>query len=160
MKRIVLAFVFLVCATAAHAQTSTPTVTPTQTPTMTATVTPTLTATSMPTGKPRVRSNVISDNATLLSAATSTGAGAAYNVRNYTTKTVQVTVGPVCTSYTLLVEGYVSGPSWATLATITESTIAAGATGVSTSTAALEYIRVRVSAISSCTLSAYLEAVP
>jgi len=186
--RLLLAFILLVWAGSAYGQTETPTITetptstatrtPTQTPTRTptstdtptitvtptitntATVTPTHTATFMPTGAPKVRANVISDNRTLLDAATSTGSGTAWNVRNYGTKTVQVTVGAGCTSYTLLIEGYISGPMWSTLTTVTEANIAGGATGLYTYTTALEYIRPRVTAINGCSVSVYLEGVP
>lgn len=162
MKRALLIAALLFVANAAQAQTATvtPTVTPTRTPTNTGTVTPTMTPSFMPTGLPRVRANVISDNVVLLDAVTATGSGTPRNVRNYGTKSVQVTIGPVCSSYTLVIEGYISGPSWATLQTVTDSNVAAGATGIYTVTTALEYMQARVTAVSGCTISAYLEGVP
>lgn len=134
-----------------QAQTSTPTSTPTQTPTHTPTHTP-----------PRGGSGTVRGlDATLHVAATAPGLGTAVYAGRADQRSVQVTVGASCTSYTLKIEGSNDGLSWGQIGTnITQATYAAGATGLAAVATVTKYLRANISDINSCTLTVRAFGVP
>jgi hypothetical protein len=149
-------------------RTPTPTLTPTDT--HTPTETPTLTHTSTPTATPtrtpyvgvvtpgRRVSGALTE--TLMSLQTVVGASGGAEVGSFKTKAIQIVVG-TCTTYTLLVEGSNDGTNWGTLQTIANSDFGQNTTGYATSiTLSIKYIRTRITAINSCTLTTVLHAQP
>lgn len=88
---------------------------------------------------------------------TSTTTGLPVLVRGADNMAVQVTVAPVCTSYSIAVK-HVSDQGTATIATITESNAGAGASYIAPLSGAHGYVSASVTAISGCTVSAYLMA--
>jgi len=127
--------------------------------THTPTNTPTVTKTPITTRPPHGARDVAL-TATLLSAATTTASSGALYVGDWQTKTVQITVGATCTSYTLVVEGLNGGLLWATLYSKAQSDYGAGASGIFTVNEAVQFLQARISAITDCTVSAYVHGVP
>lgn len=139
---ICLALFALLGAAAAEAQTPTPWVPGAVTPVV------------------RVKANAAPVTVNLLSSATAVNASAGVYVGELTYKTVQVVVG-TCTTYTLLIETSIDAVNYITAQTLTEATVAANATGYATTiTTAVRYLRTRLSAASSCTVSTSLHGVP
>lgn len=149
--------------------TETPTHTPTRTITNTPTHTPTHTHTSTPTNTPTLTPAIISTPrqwrakgdrgpllAPVLTEATALNASGGAVMDGVEPWSVQVTVG-ACTSYTLKVEGSLDCESWFELQSIANTDIGANTTGAgAVITRPVRCARVRLSAVSDCTVSAVL----
>lgn len=153
--------------------TATPTITntplPTATITQTPTHTPTATVTNTPTNTPTLTPAVVSTPkqwrakgdrgpvlAPLLTAATAVNSSGGVIMDGAEPWSVQVTVG-ACTSYTLKVEGSLDCEGWFELQSIANTDIGANTTGAgAVITRPVRCARVRLSAVSDCTVSAVL----
>lgn len=138
--------------------TDTPTITQTPTITDTPTQTPTRTATPVNTPKPVYAANAPIDVA-LLTNATEAVTGAWSTVAAWHFKTYQVTASPVCTSYSVTLDGSNDGINAAALVTKAQTDVAAGTSSIFDLNTSIRYVRARLTAISGCSLSVQLHGI-
>jgi len=122
--------------------------------------TPAATSTRTPTKTPLPADSVVgaSFSSTLLNAVSSTTTSQPVLVRGAGKMAVQITASPVCTSYTIEVK-HVSDSGSLTISTFTEADAGAGTSYIESLSVGHGYVSASLSAVSGCTLSAYLMVV-